>query len=397
MRIDRDTFLFLAGALAACHADALPAPRPAAGTTSGATTAPAASASSVVATSVTPASSASAVSSVPSAPSAPATSNGALAYLAPPRAPADGSKICKELLAGNLQTIERATGSCPKSVSGVAVRGGVKEARASAVSAQQDGNFPCRSGVGGTWGVSIHDLSFMAPSTEGGLICAWKSRGELVYEAPTGARVTKSLGEFVGSYSVASVQFEAIYDFDGDGRSELVAWPFPGNHGSCGAEGKLLVLQATAKGIGNYPVGYPANRMADADADGRPDLLDDHYFTAPDPGGGLCGDAVVQGPPVLIHALAGGTFTRDDVVTRGYARARCPSKPAVLHDDVPCARIWGATEAEVLDSATRAFAKLPKEDRDSRMGVVTAFAKIAPPFRPLSIDPPPPLPKRDEY
>jgi hypothetical protein len=392
MRIDRDTFLLLAGALAACHADALPGPRPAPTATassaasSGSVAAPAsASTSAAIATSATP------------GPSASTAVAGALGYVAPPRTPADGSKTCKDLLAGNLQAIERATGSCPKSVAGVAVRGGVKEARASAVSAQQDGNFPCRSGVGGTWGVSIRDLSFMAPSTEGGLICAWKSRGELVYEPPSGARVTKPLGELLGSHSVASVQFEAIFDFDGDGRSELVTWPFPGNHGSCGAEGKLLVLQATAKGIADYPVGFHADRMADADADGRPDLLDDHYFTAPDPGGGLCGDAVVQGPPVLIHSLPGGTFTRDDVVTRGYARARCPSKPAVVHDDVPCARIWGATEAEVLDSATRAFAVLPKDERDSRMSVVAAFAKIAPPFRPLSIDPPPPLPKRDEY
>ncbi len=347
MRIDRDAFLLLTAALAACHAQHADATH---------------------------------ASAVPKASTAPAA--------------IDPAKLCDELATANLAEADRAAGHCEGGQPGsYQLTGDVPTAHAAALYAAADGSFPCMSGSGGAWGMAASHFAISAPATESGPQCGWEAQVRVLYRSARGERFELPLHPRVDFGDPGELDFRGLFDFDGDGRSEALVMERPGGYGSCGPKSRLLLLQATATGIRDYPVGQSFTATVDADGDGRPDLVDDHYYASADPYGGLCGDATLYGPPLLLHSLPDGTFSLDDAVTRGWARAQCPTKPADPLENVPCARIWGATEAEIVDAATRASAGVPPQDVEYSLAIVRGFAVIAPPFKPLSIDTPPPLPK----
>jgi hypothetical protein len=236
-------------------------------------------------------------------------------------------------------------------------------------------------------------FAISAPSTESGPHCGWEAQVRIVYRSARGEHFELPLHSRVDFGDRGELEFRGLFDFDGDGRSEALLVERPGGYGSCGPESRLLLLQATATGIRDFPVGHRFTDTVDADGDGRPDLVDDRYFHATEVYSGLCGDITDYGPPVLLHSLPDGTFSLDDAVARGWARAQCPTKPTKPLENVPCARIWGATEDEIVEEATRFWKGAPPEEAESHLAIVRGFAAIAPPFQPLSIDPPPPLPK----
>lgn len=370
MHLDRDAFLLLVSAIAACHV-ARPAPEHAASKPRAATSASA------------PASVGLSASASPSA-------------IARPAKGVDDSAACAEMVANNRGVARNAKGKCVVGPEAGELVGDEASAREALHDAATDGTLPCRSGPGGVWGVEVHDAHLASPASEGGAICGWHAQADLVFEAPSRTRLTRRLGEMFRSYGTGYAEFSAIHDLDGDGRGELFLIAAQGSYGACGNEWNgTWVLQATDTSIVDYPVGFPFTRVAspaDVDGDGRPDLLDDAHWTTLDSPGGLCGPGKRHGTPILLHALPGGKFSRDDAVARRFARGRCPIRPAEIHEQVACARIWGATEAEVMASATAAFANLPKSEREPRLAAVRGFAKTAPPFQPLSIDAPDPLP-----
>ncbi len=352
MRIDREAFLLLTAALAGCRTPPHDAPK------------------------VGPDTRAAAPSPSPSnAPSA----------------------LCDELRKANLAEAKKATGACvaePRTT--FPMVGDVTSARKDLDAAAGDGRLACREAKGanaGAWGLELHDARLSAPSMEGVPHCGWKARAELVFQAPDGARSRIDLGEMVsaGGPLTTRVALREVFDFDGDHRAEAVLEQAAVDLDGCPEPAALRVLQAAPQGIRDYPVGAHFTDVLDADGDGRPDLVDETFYLSHDRIGGMCGATPVRGAPILLHSLRDGTFSRTDGVARAFARAQCPSKPKLPHDDVPCARIWGESEASVRKDVEAAFPKPAGSfDADPR-GMALEFAPVAPPFAPLSTDTPAPL------
>jgi hypothetical protein len=340
VRIDRDVFLILAAALSACHA-----------------------------------------------PSPPAPATATVAKKA-----ADPGALCAELAAANQTEAARATGTCTdQKDTPFYVMGDVPTAHASLEQAARDGTFSCRATLQGAWGIQIFGASISSPSVEGGLRCGWEVGARLIYQPTTGARTELPLGPIGDFYGHGFAHVEAVADLDGDGVPEAILESFRGSFGSCEGRPKLRVLSAKGGQIVDYPIPFPFDAWIDADGDGRPDLVDQSYFSYVNYG--LCGDDRSTSVPILLHARADGTFSRDDQVARAWARTQCPERPADPGSDVACARVWGATREEVE-------AQLPPvpDSPDTSMVVQIQaqhdLAAVDPPFPPLSKDTPAPLARK---
>ena len=157
-----------------------------------------------------------------------------------------------------------------------------------------------------------------------------------------------------GSISLSSL---SAFDYDGDDDPEIVlegnaadegpdrhateAWTFH--------DGKIIPYAPLAR--------VDILRVEDLDADGRPDLIGPGPYSRVEAMSGI-GVSYPIAPPILaLHSLPGGTFSPSDTVARAFGRTHCPSKPALDFDErlfpeavaeaVICARIWGATAADI--------------------------------------------------
>lgn len=210
----------------------------------------------------------------------------------------------------------------------------------------------------GAWSL---ELTGLAPSG-GGNVDATLS---LVHVSADGVRssVSPALGEDGvtrsadggmhlrwGPQGGATAALEGAPDLDGDGEREVLlragAAEEPGPAGSLWSfrEGTPQLYPGTA--------GLLVARILDADADGSPDVLTASPYA----------DARLHGPPLLLHALAGGYFSTTDNVARAAARCACPTRPAPADAAVSppadnarellrglvCARLWGAPPEAVL-------------------------------------------------
>jgi hypothetical protein len=141
----------------------------------------------------------------------------------------------------------------------------------------------------------------------------------------------------------------AQFDFDGDGRDELV--------------------------------------VTDADGDGRPDFVNDAYFGTAEP----CtksGGHGIYGAPLLVHSLPDGTFTMSDDLSRRWARRECPKAPDAGGEIEPsCQRLWGRSVEEILR-----VAPTQKGPCGWTSDMLKEFLHRAPPFPPLRAGGPEPLP-----
>lgn len=164
------------------------------------------------------------------------------------------------------------------------------------------------------------------------------------------------------------------YDFDGDGAPEI----FVGISGKYHEGEVFAVGRLYTAGRGKVEPYAPAAGIAvtgirDTDGDGRPDLVTSPF----DAVGEGCGSGFgyqVSGPALVAHSLPGGAFSQTDAVAVAAARAACPSRPATLVPrgdeantraalmNVACARIHGATAAELLRALDRECKPPPASD-----------------------------------
>jgi hypothetical protein len=166
-----------------------------------------------------------------------------------------------------------------------------------------------------------------------------------------------------------TIEGPVFFDFDGDGDEEMflrVAEVVDGIERR--SAGRIWTFRRIGPGAGidRYAPArdIDVETLRDVDADGRPDAITyaPYVFAAGEWG---CGLRVFRahGPPFVAHALADGTFTRDDAVARAEARRACPSKPTTIvatvegvvdpqqtANDIACARMLGATIDEVVDA-----------------------------------------------
>ena len=173
-----------------------------------------------------------------------------------------------------------------------------------------------------------------------------------------------------------AVRVEAIsvFDFDGDGTSELAASivrSFPEERDETTQVvtpvGGMLVPYAPAEDFA-----AAIDEARDVDADGRPDFVSfapwfEGSFAVSEGGGGWWG-----GPRALFHALPDGAFTRDDDVAHAFTRAACGTITTLVPplagedawsalDDASDDALRSVTCVALLDGAEAARSRLNAE------------------------------------
>jgi hypothetical protein len=223
--------------------------------------------------------------------------------------------------------------------------------------------------------------------------------------------------------SGASEELVAIFDWDDDGTPEVAVrredWAT-----DTAIEQQIRVFTVRAGRVVPFEPVRPLERIdgiEDVDRDGRPDLVLPTRWQFSD-GCGMEG-RLYLGPPLLAHALRGGTFSLTDDVARAHVQRACD--PAVaprseedgVEDDgraergidgealvreLACGRVWGA-DPESLVAWARARPELQDlsptlavEDGETCFGFTSlaSVALVAPPFEPLPPGGVRPLPPR---
>ena len=246
----------------------------------------------------------------------------------------------------------------------------------------------CHPSNGGTWAVELVSVSLDDPGGEAPP-CGWAAKYRLIH-------VRDGHGEDRGvaferdylAWSNESDEWavEALFDYDGDGQDEIVLsrhrWVNGGGENGAPA---LTILQARGSAIVAYPVAgmTRAMKVVDPDQDGRPDLTDERLHV--DCPGGLAG-YTLDGPSLLLHSLKDGTFSNSDEVARRWAITQCPTMPQVASSfrAAGCQRLWGRR----IDAI--------QKDLGSTMGDCATEARAAiaepVPLKTLDIDTPRPFP-----
>lgn len=196
----------------------------------------------------------------------------------------------------------------------------------------------------------------------------------------------------LGSHA-STVSVLAVFDYDGDGAAELIAqrseqyWE--------GSDRRIVMWSFAGGTVGPYApaADIDLDQVFDFDHDGRPDLVSIHRYWSGTP----CGmDPPPEGTPeVLFHSVPGGSFSPSDAVAAAYLRERCPASPARIFDgeedcggvaarhNIACARLWGASADAVRARMQREFDRLPDdvaEAIDYEWDSLQEFAAVEPPL-----------------
>ena len=114
------------------------------------------------------------------------------------------------------------------------------------------------------------------------------------------------------------IQPSEVFDFDGDGRRELLLPVLDSAHANSGKR-RLEVWKYDGTAIRPYPgtSSLPIVGYTDADADGRLDLILDgvNGFESDPP---TTHSSIYSQKWQLAHSIPDGTFSRTDAVARGY-------------------------------------------------------------------------------
>ncbi len=297
--------------------------------------------------------------------------------------PIDAAALCGGVADENARVLAKATRECPAATEPA---GGEKRL---AEIAKAPAFRYCHATGGGVWVMQLTSAALQAPSGESGTWCG-ASAQYVIARVTADGTAEKSEARSYDAFndSQTDVQILYQYDYDGDGRDELLVRTSSWQNGG-GSNATMEVLRASPRGIEPYPIGFHVTNAVDADHDGRPDLLDEDYFHAVAP----CGlDGVdLYGPPLLVHALADGKFSMSDEVSRQWAVTQCPSTPTAPFAEpkvAACGRLWGKSAADVSDPALVVNVCGMPDDK-----TVSALVSPKPPFTPLNQGTPRPLAK----
>jgi hypothetical protein len=297
----------------------------------------------------------------------------------------DASTECRQAFERNQATLARASGDCADADE---AGPSVKQVRDGLLALGREGPLSlCHPGRG-TWLVAVSSAELSAPSAESGKPCGASVTYTLVYVSPQGERSTskaRTLDAFRDTTKEST--FAAQFDFDEDGRDELVLDDSSWNNGDS-RDYSVEVLRATSGAVESYAVGLGFDATTDADGDGRPDFVTTTFFSAPGTCGGPGRPPDILGVPLLIHSLPGGKFTMSDDIARRWAKRECPTAPTAARagTDPSCARLWGRSVDEIARTVPEAG---PCELNATG---VTELVRDPPPFKPLNVDPVAPLP-----
>jgi hypothetical protein len=322
---------------------------------------------------------------------------------APPAAPPAGASLCPALTKLHVDAVAKLRAAYPKDLTGKVPR-------------ELGRCFPSARGAwalvfelgnpGLTDAESLSIRPFLEPS-EG-----FQVRWALRFRETTGgdAIVHPMAGEFgndiavglinlhLGGYYEQSLEPPTTFDWDGDGRDEIVVttsaidtwWRSEGPHGR--------VWRAASDGAKGRIEHYPAAEsidvrgVRDVDADGRPDLETYVPYLGYSADYRVSGKSVpVHGPLFVARSLPDGTFALDDPASHAAARAYCPKAPVAPYvvfaangeaneeisaKQIVCARLWGVATTTLEAEIQRCG------DGDACLGrdVWRRWAKVAPPL-----------------
>jgi hypothetical protein len=253
----------------------------------------------------------------------------------------------------------------------------------------------CQRTSRGLWAIVLNELR-VDPQSEGSFNGSWA----IVHVDGEGREVRVPHNDSWQDMARPELTTFALFDYDGDGEQELV-WAVHTNvdEGADGhaagvmtfKQGAISALQGTAE-IAPYGA-------EDVDSDGRLDLI----VHAPYVGEGDDSPSGftynMQGPALVLHSLANGTFSRDDAVAQQYARRACTARvntvfPASGEFEatvaVACARLWGVSTSAVRGAISRrcqtvAEAESGRQTRHVRCGDVRELNRWADMAAPLTL------------
>ncbi len=221
----------------------------------------------------------------------------------------------------------------------------------------------------------------------------------LTYVAPDGSEhraATATLRHEIVEYALEGQKL-TIYppqDLDGDGVGELalVVATFRPD----GGETEDVILQFRDGELVPFDA-FGEMHLTDHDSDGRFDVLVQRPWRCAF-SNDMEGTTYEAGCPwMLLHGIEGGV-SGDDPIAEAYLRSQCERRPRNLvledppesgcwrergedHQNVACARIWGASIAEVQTQVRREYARLRRECRsDEQLHSLLAHAEHEPPI-----------------
>ncbi len=189
------------------------------------------------------------------------------------------------------------------------------------------------------------------------------------------------------------LEIDRLADYDGDGVEEVLVhhdWRF--HEG--GDEHRVGVFTVKQGAVVSYPPAASLRVVSaeDVDHDGRPDLWLRGPYERVEATDHLGNDRPMAPVAILAHALPGGTFSMTDHVAKSASLRVCPAKPKlaftatdlgypgdVAAHDIVCARLWGATQAEV-DAAIAAACTGIDGDIERCDTWAPELAAVTPPF-----------------
>lgn len=157
------------------------------------------------------------------------------------------------------------------------------------------------------------------------------------------------------------ISLAALSDYDGDGEPELLRMTLVRMHeGSPRHSSQVLTFKNNA--LSNYAKA-PSDvwRADDVDDDGRVDLITRGPYERVAMKNVFGADLPVSPQIFAQHSIKDGSFSGVDDAAKAFTKLACPSKPTLDFADatdgsksedvakmVVCARVWGASEQDII-------------------------------------------------
>lgn len=208
----------------------------------------------------------------------------------------------------------------------------------------------------GAWAAVVENAKLTPPTEKGGMTGASGAR-TFIFSPADGKPARLAVEATWDHYHHESVEAPVLFDWDGDGTPEAFFLERGDVHeGASWEKGWVLtfkngkVQKFAAKGLD----GVNPLETKDVDGDGKLDFLASSPFEGT--AEGMAFDYAVKGPKLLIHALADGTFSRDDAAAKAHAKKTCASKPEKITPPLlasaMCAHLWGMPAAQIQEQVT---------------------------------------------
>ena len=240
----------------------------------------------------------------------------------------------------------------------------------------------CFPSAKGAWFLEPKEVKRL-PKKEDDVEPGWEMPYALAYMTPEGKtiRSTKVSG-LISRQNVIDVQdveVQGLYDYDGDGVSEIGLMTSHHYGGEDRTEKATMYSWKNGDAIEYKAVPWSFDAMRDVDGDGRPDLLLKGPFVADAP---CTYDGELRFAPMQIaHSLPNGEFSLDDNIAKEVVRLQCgPAATELVATNgegasrnvderltmlrVTCARMAGAS-ADELTKRLRQTYPFPHEADDS--------------------------------